>query len=113
MEAKRAANAAEREEKAKQERIQRENEQREREEKRLLNLHLHLEKLKQGERIPKELFIDLCTLKGVSLHIRTKGLLNRLNEANISTSDAYISGANAKRVNLDKIFEAAKQLVQL
>lgn len=81
-------------------------------EKRNSLLDEQLKIFKSGEMIDKTYFLELCDKYQVNLHIRTKGLLNRINNAEIGLSTARIYCKDSKKVNLDKVFEAANLLNQ-
>lgn len=67
-------------------------------------------KLAAGEKIGKDDFIELVKMYKIPMHIRTIGMLNDLNRAEIGINQAYISGKKGKAFNLDKVFEAAQLL---
>lgn len=69
-----------------------------------------LKELKEGNKINCTDFLELIKLHKIPLHIRTIGMLNDLREVKIGLNQAYVSGSRAKKVNLQKVFEAAKEL---
>lgn len=78
--------------------------------KRLNELNIAKCKLSAGEQISKDDFLELVKQYNIPVHIRTIGMLNKLTKADIGINKAHVIGANAKNVNLDKVFEAAKML---
>lgn len=100
----------EKEEREKAERAELAKKQAEKHMERLLN---EAKKFIQGEKIDKNDFMELCEKNGINLHIRTKGLLNRINTAEIGFSEVRIYCNKARQVNLDKVFEAAKELKEV
>lgn len=78
--------------------------------KRLAELATAKAKLIAGDEIPKDDFLELIKMYNIPVHIRTIGMLNGLNKADIGVNKAHIFGAKTKGMNLDKVFEAAKLL---
>ncbi len=110
---RREDNKRQREEKDRKDKEERAEILRQAEEKRKQLLEEAFIMFKSGEQIEKAYFMELCQIKGINLHIRTKGLLNRIKEAKISPSQIYLYCNKPNKVNLDKIFEAANKLMQV
>lgn len=79
--------------------------------KRLTELAIAKTKLAAGEKICKDDFMELIRLYNVPIHIRTIGMLNDMQKADIGTKQAYIYGNKHKGKSLQKVFEAAQLLV--
>lgn len=78
--------------------------------KRLAELAIAKTKLAAGEKICKDDFIELVKMYNVPIHIRTIGMLNDMQKADIGINQAYIYGNKNKGKSLQKVFEAAKFL---
>jgi hypothetical protein len=79
--------------------------------KRIAELAIAKTKLAAGEKICKEDFIELVKMYNVPIHIRTIGMLNDMQKADIGINQAYIYGNKHKGKSLQKVFEAAQLLV--
>lgn len=78
--------------------------------KRLAELAISKAKLAAGEKICKDDFLELVKMYNVPIHIRTIGMLNDMQKADIGINQAYIYGNKNKGKSLQKVFEAAKFL---
>jgi len=78
--------------------------------KRLTELAISKAKLAAGEKICKDDFLELVKMYNVPIHIRTIGMLNDMQKADIGINQAYIYGNKNKGKSLQKVFEAAKFL---
>lgn len=109
---KREAILKERQQKEEEKKAQREADYREAELKRKQKLNECAELFVKGERIDRDMFLELCKLNNIDIHIRTVGMLNKLSRCAIGFDSSDISG-NAKKIktmNFDRVFEAAREL---
>jgi hypothetical protein len=103
------------EESREKEKVRKEEERKAKQEERRLEhekkLKEALAEFKKGERIEKDIFLELLKINNIPIHIRTVGLLNKMQYANIGETSIDF-GYKSKNVNFEKVFDAARQLIK-